>query len=115
MLVKQSFQGIISALIKTSYTGKLRFCIANTKSEYKGTVFVKYGKIHRVGGPAVIYQDGCTTWWKHGELHREDGPAIENYFDDEISKYWLDGEPFSERRYKLKVRQLKLNKFFDEA
>lgn len=34
------------------------------------------GKRHRVGGPAVTYDDGSEDWLQNGILHREDGPAI---------------------------------------
>ena len=35
------------------------------------------GKVHRVGGPAVIYPSGTRYWFQNGVLHRLDGPAVE--------------------------------------
>ena len=34
------------------------------------------GRLHLLGGPAVIYVDGSEEWWVSGKLHRDDGPAI---------------------------------------
>jgi hypothetical protein len=33
------------------------------------------GRLHRDGGPAVIFRNGGQQWWRHGEFHREGGPA----------------------------------------
>lgn len=44
----------------------------------KDEIWYKYGKIHRIGGPAqtVDHEDGLTQYWMvDGEAHREDGPA----------------------------------------
>ena len=43
----------------------------------KGTiVWEKDGKIHRDGGPAIIWDHGGLTWYCRGEMHRTDGPAV---------------------------------------
>lgn len=34
------------------------------------------GKLHRNGGPSLIYPYGDEFWHQHGKLHREDGPAV---------------------------------------
>ena len=34
-------------------------------------------KLHRMGGPAVVYVNGNSAWWQNGQRHRTDGPAIE--------------------------------------
>ncbi len=34
------------------------------------------GKLHRVDGPAVTFNNGTQKWFIEGKLHREDGPAI---------------------------------------
>ncbi|CAB4178238.1 hypothetical protein UFOVP1009_51 [uncultured Caudovirales phage] len=44
---------------------------AGTKRWYK------YGQLHRVGAPAVIYATGTSMWFESGVIHREGGPAIE--------------------------------------
>jgi hypothetical protein len=54
----------------------------STTSE-NGTVrhFAKFDSMpesvpHKIGGPAIIYENGTEEWWVNGFLHREDGPAI---------------------------------------
>lgn len=34
-----------------------------------------FGKLHRDGGPAYINSAGHMDWYQHGKHHREDGPA----------------------------------------
>ena len=43
-----------------------------------GTIryYNKNGKLHRTGGPAVIYADGTEIWYRNGLYHRTDGPAV---------------------------------------
>jgi hypothetical protein len=95
-----------------------------------GIQLYKYkGKLHRIGGPAVIYPSGEYSYYKNGLVHREDGPAeyiIDNGFkcyiwcingkfhrengpsniyvdDDGLIKesYWIDGEYISDGRPKI--------------
>lgn len=40
-------------------------CICWTKNE----------ELHKLDGPAVIYENGDLAWYKNGEQHRLDGPA----------------------------------------
>lgn len=48
------------------------------------------GRLHRVGGPAVVWHDGSEFWCQNGVLHRTDGPAI-IYADGR--RYWYrDGK-----------------------
>jgi hypothetical protein len=47
------------------------------------------GKLHRVDGPALEWDDGTKEWWLNGKLHREDGPAIER--PNGIKEWWLNG------------------------
>lgn len=38
----------------------------------------KYGKLHLIEGPAVIYENGDKYWYQYGRLHRDDDkPSIE--------------------------------------
>jgi len=37
----------------------------------------QYGKLHRIGGPAVEHANGDKLWYQQGKLHRYDGPAVE--------------------------------------
>ena len=48
----------------------------------------KDGNLHRIGGPAIIYNSGTREWWFEGHLHREgDRPArIES---DGARSWWI--------------------------
>lgn len=49
----------------------------NGKIEEEGrTEWYANGKLHRTGGPAVLWDDGYAEWRLNGELHRRNGPAI---------------------------------------
>ena len=39
------------------------------------SMWIRYGNLHRVDGPAVIYKNGDEEWWFYGKRHREDGPS----------------------------------------
>lgn len=41
------------------------------------TTWMKDGVMHRVGAPAVEWDDGFRQWYKFGRPHRLDGPAYE--------------------------------------
>lgn len=34
------------------------------------------GLPHRIGGPAIVRDDGVRFWYHHGSIHRRGGPAI---------------------------------------
>jgi hypothetical protein len=34
------------------------------------------GKLHRTNGPAVVWEDGHNQWWVNNKLHRVNGPAL---------------------------------------
>jgi hypothetical protein len=76
------------------------------KNEY-AEWYEKYyncGVLHRRGGPAVIYSNGCEEWYENGILHREDGPAqygpyvINASFNSLARKY--DNDKRTERWFK---------------
>jgi len=50
------------------------------------------GKLHRLDGPAVIYDSGTEVWYKHGKLHRIGGPSI-IYGGDDAKLYHIEGRP----------------------
>ncbi len=55
------------------------------------------GKLHRDGGPAIIYANSTQFWYQHGKIHRDDGPAA-IYTDGEqqwyqYGKYHRDDGP----------------------
>jgi hypothetical protein len=37
----------------------------------------KDGRLHRLDGPAIHYNEGLKMWYKNGRKHRLDGPAAE--------------------------------------
>ncbi len=46
---------------------------------YKSSVYTEYrmaGKLHRVDGPAIIYNGERLEYFRNGMLHRTDGPCI---------------------------------------
>jgi hypothetical protein len=45
---------------------------------------------HRVGGPAVFYDDGEIRWMQYGRIHREDGPAM--IFPDGVEVWYREGK-----------------------
>lgn len=46
------------------------------------------GKLHRIGAPAVEYENGNVEWWLQGVKHRVNGPAIIN---DQSEQWWSYG------------------------
>jgi len=56
----------------------------------------KEGQVHRVNGPAKIYDNGTFEYWVNDKFHREDGPAIvyydgsEEYYQED-KRHRLDG------------------------
>lgn len=42
------------------------------------------GKLHRLDGPAVEWNNGTKLWYINGKLHRENGPAIEWHDGDKL-------------------------------
>jgi len=58
------------------------------------------GKLHRLDGPAVIYDSGTEVWYKHGMFHRLDGPACKlKNGDDFRCEYWINGVNYSVESY----------------
>ena len=47
------------------------------------------GNLHRIGGPAIIYETGRQEWYINGKRHREDGPA--RMFSDGRQEWWVNG------------------------
>ena len=47
-------------------------------------------KLHRIHGPAVIWDDGSEDWYQNGKMHRLDGPAI--IFTDGTMEWYQDGK-----------------------
>ena len=60
--------------------------------------------LHRIGAPAIEWNDGIKVWFQNGVMHREDGPAYEDPKGNH--QYHLLGEEvtfeqFKEQRQKL--------------
>lgn len=80
------------------------------------------GKLHRIGGPALIAPTGkkagnsvslnripsfnCPTeqWYEEDKRHRLDGPAVVHL--DGRQEYWIKGKPFSKLEWLLETKQL---------
>ena len=61
----------------------------------------KEGILHREDGPACEYANGYKCWYKEGNLHRVDGPAVE---DANGTKYWyLEDKKYTEAEYNKKL------------
>lgn len=51
------------------------------------------GKIHRVDGPAIEWENGNVEWWLNDFLDRENGPAVQFYHDEStIEEWWRNGK-----------------------
>ncbi len=58
------------------------------------------GELHRLDGPAVIYDHGTKYWFKNGKLHRENNlPAIE--YDNGDKEYYVNGNLHREDGYAI--------------
>lgn len=56
--------------------------------QYGNKTWFEGGKIHRVDGPAMMY-NGARSWYKHGKLHRRDGPAVVDAMGHK--RWYVDG------------------------
>lgn len=104
----------------------------NPKIDNKGNKiwYNKNGKLHRKGGPAIIWADGDEEWWfddklhrvdgpavklidgheswcKNGLLHRLDGPAIIGNKNNGYKEWWIDGVEYTKRQFDKKVKEYK--------
>lgn len=72
------------------------------------------GVLHRLDGPAVIYDNGEQVWYKDGKRHRIDGPARicddheEWYFDGVLHR--LDGPAILYKNYEEWYKNGKLHR-----
>ncbi len=69
-------------------------------------------KLYREDGPTIEWDNGNKEWWLNGHFHREDGPAIE-YFDGD-KEWYLNGKQYSEKDFKIEMRQKKLERILNE-
>ncbi len=71
-----------------------------TKYSNGGKYWRVDGYLHRIDGPAVIFEDGAKEWWQHGKRHRIDGPAVEY---DGGKSWWVNGKLYSFEEWKEEV------------
>lgn len=64
------------------------------------------GKLHRDGGPAVTWCDGDDSWYKDGNLHREDGPAVDW---ERCQDWYLNGVRIDKNIFLKKLLEYKYN------
>lgn len=63
-----------------------------------------YRKLHRLNGPAIIYQDYYIAYCVNGDFHRLDGPA--RIWSNGAKEYWIHGKKYSKEDYYAKVKKL---------
>lgn len=51
-----------------------------------------HGLLHRIDGAAIEYWNGNKVWYYNGRLHRIEGPAIEYIDAPEQNEYWVYGQ-----------------------
>lgn len=61
------------------------------KREGKQEWFI-HDERHRIGKPAVMYDDGGEEWWVNGRLHRLDGPAVTHKGSYPKYEWWVEGK-----------------------
>ena len=58
--------------------------------EYDTIKHYKDGKLHRVDGPAVEFNNGDKFWFFDGKIHNEDGPAM--IWVNGFKEWWINGK-----------------------
>ena len=69
--------------------------IENKNGIYKrngGIQYYKDNKLHRLDGPAVIFESGLRWWFKEGKFHRTNGPAIYNTRERSTRIWFQEGK-----------------------
>ena len=54
-------------------------------------------QIHRIHGPAVVYNRAIQIWYQNGKMHRLDGPAL--IWPDGPKEWYIDDKPYTEERF----------------
>ena len=86
---------------------KGRYKVATTKGLLVGRTQWFVGKIlHRECGPAVTWTDRGYSWYKYGKFHRVDGPAVRLSNGDKL--YYLDGKGYSKEEWFSKLTKEQL-------
>lgn len=64
--------------------------------------YCRYGEPHRVGGPAVMWQDSDLFWYEYEKLHRLDGPAV--IYNNNALSYYIRGKKYSSSEYHKTIK-----------
>ena len=62
------------------------------------------GQLHRLDGPAVMYQHGIMFWYQNGQRHRIDGPAA--VFAIGFKAWYINGVELTEDEFNQAVKTL---------
>lgn len=62
------------------------------------------GQLHRIDGPAIIWDTGVEFWYQHDQCHRTDGPAI--VWPDGRKWWYLNDRPLTEDEFNQAVESL---------
>ena len=89
---KAIYRDFFSLLMTNSTNNKIRDCldvptVERTDGQKEWRV---NGRLHRLGGPAIVYPDGRREWFANGRRHRLDGPAIER--PNGSKEWWVNGK-----------------------
>lgn len=73
------------------------------------------GTLDRIDGPAVLHKSG-STWCRYGKKHRLDGPAyvkeegailLSNKSGLAKNEYWIDGKQYTKTAFKKLIEEIK--------
>lgn len=100
-----------NTLLTISRSNNLHYIVRRTGYLTGYLMFFKNGVLHRVGSPALIYDDGREDWRREGGLHREDGPAritkVPNRRnpsrEDTVKEWWVDNKRLSKKQFDARV------------
>jgi hypothetical protein len=59
------------------------------------------GKHHRLDGPAIDWPGIAQEWWQNGKRHRLDGPALE--WGDGTKSWFINGKYYSENEFNKEI------------
>ena len=82
--------------------------------DYGTKYWFKNGKLHRLGNlPAIEYDNGDKEYYVNGNLHREDGYAIDHIDGTKEyslnGKFFIDKQEYEKELIKIKLERLKNN------
>lgn len=72
----------------------------NSNAGYIG--YYRHESYHRIGAPALIYENRGMFWYEYGDSHRLDGPS-DTYAKGTLY-YFIRGTQYTVDEYELKIR-----------